>query len=63
MKGRWPLSWRERRNLHAEEARYAIGGDYHKAYSQLTMVDARGRIVRAGKIENTAEAVREFVGV
>lgn len=41
---------------------YAIGVDYHKAYSQLTILDVAGRVVRAGKIANTADAVREFVG-
>jgi transposase len=41
---------------------YAIGVDYHKMYSHLTVLDAAGQVVRAGKIANTAEAVREFVG-
>ncbi len=41
---------------------YAIGVDYHKAYSHLTILDVAGRVVRAGKIANTADAVREFVG-
>ncbi len=41
---------------------YAIGVDYHKMYSHLTILDAAGQVVRAGKIANTAEAVRDFVG-
>jgi hypothetical protein len=41
---------------------YAIGVDYHKAYSQLTVLDADGRQVRQGRIANTEEAVHAFVG-
>jgi len=40
---------------------YSIGVDFHKAYSYMTVVDAGGRIVKAGKVANTAEAVRSFV--
>jgi hypothetical protein len=58
---RWlaPFVEGERKDLHAEEAMYAIGVDYHKAYSQLTILDAAGRVVRAGRIANTPEAVRD----
>lgn len=41
---------------------YAIGVDYHKAYSHLTVMDGDGRVVRVGSIANTAAAVRGFVG-
>jgi transposase len=40
---------------------YAIGVDFHKAYSHMTVVDSGGRILRAGRVANTAEAVRAFV--
>lgn len=42
---------------------YAIGVDFHKAHSHVTVVDSRGRVVRAGRIPNTAEAVRGFVAL
>jgi transposase len=40
---------------------YSIGVDFHKAYSHMTVLDADGRVVKAGRVANTAEAVRTFV--
>jgi transposase len=40
---------------------YAIGVDYHKRYSHLTVLDGEGRVVRSGSIANTGEAVHAFV--
>jgi transposase len=40
---------------------YSIGVDFHKAYSHMTVMDAQGQVVRAGKVPNTAEAVQAFV--
>jgi transposase len=40
---------------------YSIGVDFHKAYSHMTVLDARGQMLKAGKVPNTAEAVRAFV--
>jgi transposase len=40
---------------------YAIGVDFHKAYSHMTVLDAHGGILKAGRVPNTAEAVRAFV--
>jgi transposase len=38
-----------------------IGVDYHKVYSHMTVMDAQGVIVQAGRVDNSAEAVRAFV--
>jgi hypothetical protein len=47
---------------YVEEVRmYCIGVDYHKRYSHMTVLDAEGRILKAGTVRNTAEAVRAFV--
>jgi hypothetical protein len=40
---------------------YAIGVDDHKASSHLTVLDGTGRVVRAGRIGNTAAEVRKVV--
>lgn len=40
---------------------YCIGVDYHKRYSHMTVMDAQGRVLKAGNVPNTAEAVRTFV--
>jgi len=40
---------------------YSIGVDFHKMYSHMTVMDAQGQVVKAGKIANTAEAVHQFV--
>jgi transposase len=40
---------------------YSIGVDFHKAYSHITVLDAQGVTLKAGKVPNTAEAVRAFV--
>jgi transposase len=40
---------------------YSIGVDFHKAYSHMTVLDAEGRVVKAGRVANTADAVRTFV--
>lgn len=40
---------------------YSIGVDFHKAYSHMTVLDTEGLVVKAGKVSNTAEAVRAFV--
>jgi hypothetical protein len=40
---------------------YSIGVDFHKAYSHMTVMDAQGQVVRAGKVPNTVEAVQAFV--
>jgi transposase len=40
---------------------YAIGVDYHKASSHLTVLDSTRRAVRAGRIANTAAEVRKLV--
>jgi transposase len=40
---------------------YAIGVDYHTASSHLTVLDSTGRVVRAGRIGNTAAEVRKLV--
>jgi transposase len=40
---------------------YAIGVDFHKAYSHMTVLDAEGHILKAGRVANTADAVRAFV--
>jgi transposase len=40
---------------------YSIGVDFHKAYSHMTVLDGHGRMVKAGKVANTADAVRAFV--
>lgn len=39
----------------------SIGVDFHKAYSHMTVMDAQGQVVRAGKVPNTVEAVQAFV--
>jgi transposase len=38
-----------------------IGVDYHKRYSHMTVLDAEGRILKAGNVPNTAEAVGAFI--
>lgn len=38
-----------------------IGVGYHKAYSHMTVMDARGVVVKAGRVDNSADAVRAFV--
>jgi transposase len=40
---------------------YSIGVDFHKAYSHMTVLDGHGQMVKAGKVANTADAVRAFV--
>jgi transposase len=40
---------------------YSIGVDFHKAYSHMTILDAEGRMMKAGRVANTAEAVHAFV--
>jgi hypothetical protein len=40
---------------------YSIGVDFHKAYSHMTVVDAQGQVMKAGKVPNTQEAVHAFV--
>jgi transposase len=40
---------------------YSIGVDFHKAYSHMTVLDQQGQVVKAGKVANTAEAVRAFI--
>src|SRR5262245_7041312 len=40
---------------------YSIGVDFHKMYSHITVMDAQGQVVKAGKVANTAEAVHQFV--
>ena len=40
---------------------YSIGVDFHKTYSHMTVLDAQGRVLKAGKVSNTADAVRAFV--
>ena len=42
-------------------ARYSIGVDFHKAYSYMTVMDAQGEVVKAGKVANTREAVQGFL--
>jgi transposase len=44
-----------------EVAMYSIGVDFHKAYSHITVLDAHGVTLKAGKVPNLAEAVRAFV--
>jgi len=41
---------------------YAIGIDYHKRYSQMTVMEKDGTIVKEGKVANRPEAVKEFLG-
>jgi transposase len=41
---------------------YSIGVDFHKAYPHMTVLDAHGRVLKAGRVPNTADAVRAFVG-
>jgi transposase len=38
-----------------------IGVDYHKSYSHMTVMDGQGVIIKAGRVENSAEAVHAFV--
>jgi transposase len=40
---------------------YSIGVDFHKVYSHMTVLDGQGHVVKAGKVPNTAEAIRAFV--
>lgn len=40
---------------------YSIGVDFHKAYSHMTVLDGQGRVLKAGRVPNTADAVRAFV--
>lgn len=40
---------------------YSIGIDYHRTYSHMTVMDAQGQVVKAGKMPNTQEAVHRFV--
>jgi transposase len=39
----------------------SIGVDFHKAYSHMTVMDAQGQVVKAGKVANTREAVQAFL--
>jgi transposase len=39
----------------------SIGVDSHEAYSQITVMDAQGHVVNAGKVPNTQDAVQAFV--
>jgi len=42
---------------------YAIGIDYHKRYSQMTVMKKEdGTIVKEGRVANRPEAVKEFLG-
>lgn len=40
---------------------YAIGVDFHKAYSHMTVLDQEGHILKVGRVLNTAAAVQAFV--
>jgi transposase len=51
----------DERPIAKEGAMYSIGVDFHKAYSHMTVLDAQGRILKAGTVPNTADAVRAFV--
>lgn len=44
------------------DGKYAVGIDYHKRYSQMTVMEKDGRIVKEGKVANRPEAVKEFLG-
>ena len=36
--------------------------DYHKSYSYGTIVNAQGELLRRGRLQNTPEALHEFLG-
>ncbi len=40
---------------------YYLGVDYHKAFSYCTLMDEEGKVVKQGRIENSAEGVQRFV--
>jgi len=40
---------------------YYLGVDYHKAFSYCTMMDERGKVVKQGRMENSADGVKGFV--
>src|SRR5262245_54350452 len=44
-----------------EVAMYSIGVDFHKAYSHMTVLDAQGQLVKAGRVSNRGEAIRAVV--
>lgn len=38
-----------------------IGVDYHRRFSQLTMMDERGRVIKEARLANTKEALQNFL--